>query len=289
MKRIIQSEIEILDAVAVIDLMPHVWSPWLVNTIHRSGARYTAIAHDATPHPGDLTGYASRWADRALLKADRVFTLSDATGRQLREMGRIDPDRITTLFHPDLTYSGSALRKWHPGIPLRLLFFGRILPYKGLPLFVEAAERLRRDGMPIEIGVFGDGDLRDCRERLDQLNAEIVNRWLTEGEVAGALAAYDVVVVSHVEASQSGVVAAAFGAGMPVVATPVGALPEQVDQGITGLIAEAADGSSLANAIKRFWNDPSLYRKMSDEIARASDRRSMDAFLTLAVHSALAC
>jgi hypothetical protein len=55
--------------------------------------------------------------------------------------------------------------------------------------------------------------------RLEGIKAEVINRWLDEDEIATILGRHDVLVAFHIEASQSGVVAAALGAGLPVDVT----------------------------------------------------------------------
>ena len=77
--------------------------------------------------------------------------------------------------------------------------------------------------------------------RLEAIGAEVVNCWLDASEIGPVLARYHAVVLSHTDASQSGVAAAAIGAGVPVVAMPVGGLIEQVVDGVTGLVALRAD------------------------------------------------
>jgi glycosyltransferase involved in cell wall biosynthesis len=166
-----------------------------------------------------------------------------------------------------------------PGAPLRLLFLGRIMPYKGLSLFVDMVECLRRDGFAVEAGVAGEGALGSEAGRLAALRAEVINRWLSEDEIGALLSRYHAVVLSHTEASQSGVAAAAFGSGLPVIATPVGGLIEQVDDGRTGVLAEGVDGKSLARAAKRLVLDPALYSQLQANIAKSRQARSMAAFV----------
>jgi glycosyltransferase involved in cell wall biosynthesis len=57
------------------------------------------------------------------------------------------------------------------------------------------------------------------------------------------------VVLPYREASQSGIIAAAHGLGVPVVATPVGALPDQIRNGVDGIIARAVNAEALADAL----------------------------------------
>src|SRR5262249_15072507 len=185
--------------------------------------------------------------DRATKRADLVLTLSQAVAEQLVAKGHAPASKVISLFHPDLNYSVVSKPYIPAGNqPFRLLMMGRILPYKGLPLFLDAVNTLRAKGLNFQIGVFGDGELGESAGRLSVLGAEVVNRWLDASEIATALARYDVMVVCHTEASQSGVVAMALGAGLPVVATPVGGLVEQITDGHTGVLARRVDATALA-------------------------------------------
>ena len=202
------------------------------------------------------------------------------------EKGRVSKAKLITLFHPDLSY-GAAHRFEAPtqGTPLRLLFLGRILPYKGLSLFLDAVELLRRSDHPIEIGVFGEGPLGSSRARLDKLGAKVVNRWLADEEIAAALRMFHVVVLSHTHASQSGVAATALSAGLPVVAMPVGGLVEQIKDGKTGVLALRPDASSLAHAIERLISNPELYAGICQNLADTAHARSMATFVDACVQA----
>ncbi len=264
----------------VIDLMPHVWSAALARYIRGAGAKYLAVAHDAEAHPGDSTSLVMGVTDLALRQADTVITLSESVANELRASRKVEGQRLVTLFLPVLSYrspTASMLRQQDQ--PLRLLFFGRIMPYKGLSLFAEMVEILRGRGHRIEAGVFGEGDIGAEAPRLAKIGAELVNRWLSDEEIGSALARYNVVVVSHVEASQSGVVAAAFGAGLPVVATPVGGLPEQVTHGVDGLVATETSAQALAAAIERIILEKGLYDVLCAGVRKQLDERSMQRFV----------
>lgn len=263
----------------VIELMPHVWSSVLMPAARKAGARYCTIIHDADAHPGDRTSLVKGLLDRAIGEADVVCTLSKAVAGRLEAMKQ-PPRKIFTLAHPDLAYGPRGSRRLRaPGEPVRLLFLGRIMAYKGLGLFVETAEKLRARGASIEVGVFGEGPLGDSEPRLEALGAEVVNRWLTGEEIADALGRYDVVVLSHTEASQSGVAATAFGAGVPVVATPVGGLVEQIEDGVTGILAKRADADALVDAIERLARSPETYEAIRNNVDTSGQHRSMARFV----------
>lgn len=279
--RRLAAEIAQRQATAVIDLMPHVWSSFLAPYVRKAGARYLAIAHDAEAHPGDATALVKGITDRAFGQADTVITLSESVARNLRATRKVEEQRLVTLFHPILSYrQPRPQRVRQADQPLRLLFFGRIMPYKGLPLFVDMLEALRERGCDIEAGVFGEGDLGPEAARLEAFGAEVVNRWLSDEEIASALDRYDLVVVSHMEASQSGVVAAAVGAGLPVVTTPVGGLPEQVRHNVDGLVAAEVSAPALADAVERIALDNRLYDVLCAGVRKQLNDRSMQRFVS---------
>lgn len=278
--RRLTAEIARRRATAVIDLMPHVWSSLLARSVRKAGARYLTVAHDADAHPGDATALVKGVTDLALPRADAVITLSTSVAKALQANGKVDGRRLVTLFHPILSYSPPRERRLRRADqPLRMLFFGRIMPYKGLSLFVDMLEILRGRGCKIEAGVFGEGDLGPESARLTVLGAEVENHWLSDAEIASALDRYDLVVVSHVEASQSGVVAAAFGAGLPVVTTPVGGLPEQVRHNVDGLVATEPSGQALAYAVERIVLENGLYDVLCAGVGKQRDGRSMQRFV----------
>ena len=263
---------ELIDHVVV--LMPHVWTPLVASAIRKTGTRYVVIVHDATPHPGDHTAVAADWLLRDATKADKVITLSRHVADALVARMPYLKARIQVLFHPILKSesplaSGVASHDT-PGF----LFFGRVMAYKGLPLFVEACERLRAQGARFRVGVVGEGALDALAPRLARLDAEVVNRWIDFAEIPPIFARYDAIVMPSVELSQSGVVSAAHGFGLPVIATPIGGLVEQVVDGRSGLLADAVSADAVAQAMSRFLSDADLRARLRSGVLAAQETHS---------------
>ena len=262
----------------VFSVMPHLWTPLLMRDIRRRGIRYGVLIHDVDMHPGDPTALATRWLLSEAATADLVVTMSQAVTERLaqRRVGKA----MITAFHPDFV-TGSILqaRRRDASRPLGLLFFGRILAYKGLPLLIEAIEQLSAKGIAIELCVAGAGDLGAMRARLEAMGADIRNHWHDEAEIDAVFAQTDVAVLSHIEASQSGIPALAYAHAMPVIATPVGGLVEQVDHMRTGLLAEDVSAAGLASAIEALAREPDLYDRLSENIVADADARSPTSFL----------
>jgi glycosyltransferase involved in cell wall biosynthesis len=278
LQRLIAQSIARYRITRVINLMPHVWTPLLANVVHDAGAQYVVIVHDASPHPGDSTGQVHWWLVRDALKADHVITLSRHVAGQLTIRFPHLRERVKTLFLPS---TGPLIAQKPTGIdrPLRFLFFGRILPYKGIRLFLEACESLRRQKLPFDVSVFGEGELGDLRPRLEAMDATIVNRWISDRDVASMMEAHDVIVVPSLEASQSGVVSTAFAASRPVIVTPVGGLVEQVNNGRTGLVTDAVSGDAVAAQMRRLILDRDLCISLAANVRAVREETSMRRFL----------
>ncbi|MCB0293205.1 MAG: glycosyltransferase family 4 protein, partial [Calditrichaeota bacterium] len=61
---------------------------------------------------------------------------------------------------------------------------------------------------------------------------------------------------------------------LPVIATPVGGIPEMVEEGISGLIVPPGDAAALADAIRKLIDDPQL----SAELGRNARKRVEERF-----------
>jgi glycosyltransferase involved in cell wall biosynthesis len=157
------------------------------------------------------------------------------------------------------------------GGKLRLLSFGRLLPYKGLDLLAAALATLgsRPD---FEVRVVGSGPESAALDALRRLpGVSVENRWVPEGEVGRLLAWADALVLSHTEASQSGVAAAAVAARRWVVATRVGGIAEQLEHEPLARLCDPTP-ASLSEAILRLLEAPPAVPPAADP--RAAWRRT---------------
>jgi glycosyltransferase involved in cell wall biosynthesis len=262
----------------VIVLMSHIWTPFLATPVRHANVKYAVIVHDAVAHRGDVTALANPWLLQDALRADEVVTLSAHVAAQLRGRFPELADRVRVLFHPTFASPNAAVATTVGAQPLGFLFFGRIMTYKGLPLFVEACEILRSRGFDFRIGVAGEGSLRDLRHRLEALGANIINRWIEPNDVESIVKSYDVMVASNIEASQSGVIPLGLTYGLPPIATPVGGMIEQVDDGKSGLLARELSALALADAMQRVLTETGLLDRLRKGVQRHQQAVSMERF-----------
>ena len=168
----------------------------------------------------------------------------------------------------------------------------RLMEGKGHELLLDAMDAATAAAPRLTLLVTGDGPLRA------QLEAQA--RSLPEGTVwflgfiddtRGMIGASDIVVFPTLPSLGEGfglTALEAMAAGVPVIASDTGALPEVVADGRTGLIVPGGDIPTLAQALIRLANDPAERRRLGTAgIARARERFSLDVMIeaTLAVYA----
>lgn len=263
---------------AIVTIMPHFWGLALQRAARRAGIRTLLMIHDAEPHPGERRLIFDWLARQEISGSDRIVTLSDHVASRLVARGDVGPERLTRLFLPILTFSARTGREAATAQPFRLLFFGRILPYKGVPMLLDAFARLRRADVDCVLRVVGRGRIAASPALRDQPGLTIDEGWVAPDAIGDILASADAIALPYLEASQSGVIVAAYGAGVPVITTPVGGLAEQVIDGETGILARSVTPEGLADAIRRLIETPGLYETCRAGVARYAERHSAARF-----------
>jgi glycosyltransferase involved in cell wall biosynthesis len=176
--------------------------------------------------------------------------------------------------------------------PIDVLFFGRILPYKGLDVLLQADPLIRNHLPDYRLAIVGEGNLAPYRSLIPSGPCvKIVNRFVSRGEASRFLRSAKVVVLPYIDASQSGVAAAALGVGTPVVVTAVGSLPEIIQDGRTGLVVPPNDPAALAEAISSLLTDEALRKRVGKGIKESAVNLSWDvvAKRTTQVYEAVKC
>jgi len=218
--------------------MPALLDQRMVTALRQGGIAYTAIVHDAAAHPGETLNFRVLDQRRMLRRARCLFPLTRHVETGLLRQGFGEAgQRIVKLWHPPISIAAPPAPR-PPGAKPRLLYFGRLLPYKGLDLLAGALELLGPE-RGFELRICGDGPASSGLDRLGALpDVSVERRWFADGELPGLLDWADALVLPYREASQSGVAALAIAAGRHVLATNVGGLPEQLGGLTRGLLCD---------------------------------------------------
>jgi len=242
------------------------WAAWA----HRQGVAYGVTLHDPEAHPGSAFDAVQGCLGRLILPHVRWAHIHSARfGETIARRG-VAPERIFVIPHGSL--APRFVQHARPGVARDdlALFFGRLVGYKGLDVLVEAGHLL--DGSP-RVALAGPGRLpRHLRQAIAASPAtfELHDRYLTDPEVARLFQRAAVCVMPYRHATQSSVplIAAAF--GVPVVASAVGGLIEDVRR-VNGLLVRPNDAAALAFAIRSaLGRTPHYPRELEfDTLARA--------------------
>lgn len=162
--------------------------------------------------------------------------------------------------------------------PVRILFLGEIGPRKGVPELVEALAAVPPDGA-WRATLAGNGAVDETRREVARLGLEgkvTVRGWAGPQEVERLLREADVLVLpSHHENLPMSVIEG-MAYGLAVVTTPVGAVPDIIISGETGLLCPSGDPEALAEGLRAVIADPAL-RKRLGQAAQAFHREHLDA------------
>jgi glycosyltransferase involved in cell wall biosynthesis len=152
-----------------------------------------------------------------------------------------------------------------------ILFFGNMRPSKGLDDLLAAFERLQAKdpryrlivaGRPVKGQNNGWQQTRQALRRLEEQGSVILrNEFIPDEDIALYFTAADVAALPYTEIFQSGVLFLAYSFGLPVVATDVGELGEDIVEGRTGFLCQPRDAGSLAGAVEKYF-ESDLFREL---------------------------
>lgn len=160
-----------------------------------------------------------------------------------------------------------------------ILFFGNIAPYKGLEFLIEAFERLAKDDPSLRLVVAGrpKGPKQYCEQIQKQITAsfqksKILERieYISDEQIEIYFKAADVSVLPYIHIFQSGILFLAYSFGLPVIATDVGSLKEEIIEGKTGFVCPPQDVAALAEVIQGYFQSD-LYRQLEFHRAEIQD------------------
>jgi D-inositol-3-phosphate glycosyltransferase len=235
------------------------------------GPRFVYTAHDPKPDTGVT------WFDWARFReADAILVHSTKAEMDLTA-GGIAKSKIARIHHgnylkfcPDAELPRDEAKRLLalPSSARVLLFFGTILPYKGLDVLLEAFSLLSTQRSDLYMVVAGEPledftPYRRAIERFDLGPRTILDlRYIPFDEFPKYFLSADVVVFPYRHIYQSGVLQLAYGFGRPVAATNVGGLGELIAEDRTGVVAPAVDPRALADVVLRLLSDPAGAEEM---------------------------
>jgi len=240
-----------------------VWAAPLVVTVH-----------DVNFHPGSEGRHLMRCLHKFACRYiyGKIIVHGERLKNELVEGAGRSPHDIFSIPHGCLFSFDSTRLNTTEEEEYTVLFFGRILQYKGLRYLIEATPLVAEKILNFKVIIAGTGkDLAEHRKFLeDDPHFELHDRFIPNAEVRRFFCRCSLVVLPYIEASQSGIVAMAFAFGKPVVATDVGSLGEMIEDGKSGILVPPRDVKKLADAIIYLLQCKDIRKKMGVEALRAA-------------------
>lgn len=231
-------------------------------------------------NPFALTGLKNGIKKQCLKKTDYTIAVSDANREMLLKHYPQVKNKISTVhngidleeFRQPLIHFANQhkllIRKKMFGAEPRdfvIISIAELEESKGLKYLVEAFAKVAEKKENTKLAIVGEGPERKNLEKLIK-NLKIDNKVVLTGilnEHARLLNSADLFVLPSVKESFGMTVVEAMDAGIPIIGSNVGGIPEIIENGKTGLLVEPRDSHSLADKIQELMENPPLCQKLT--------------------------
>jgi glycosyltransferase involved in cell wall biosynthesis len=241
-------------------------------------ARLRGVPAVMFPRGGSIVGDSRRspftraWVRVAFRGARQIVCQSDSWRQFAIELLGFAPANVAVVRNWTATRALLALGSTRAGAghsPVRLLFVGWLERDKGIFELLEAARLLTARGRRFVLDVAGDGSVAaDARAVIARCGLDPVVRlrsWLGDSELEEALRDSDVLVLPSWAEGLPNAMVEGMAAGLAVVVTRVGAIPEVVSDRESAMLVEPRDPESLAAALAALIDDPQLRREIASQ------------------------
>jgi glycosyltransferase involved in cell wall biosynthesis len=212
-----------------------------------------------------------RWSLQA---ANKVVTVCRPFASTLEGIG-VRPENILVQHNAVKTFSpasAEAIARLRQTLSIQegtrmILCVGRLSREKAQKDFIEAAALVRTDSPQCNIRfvIAGDGPDRQMLKEMARTRL-VEDRIIFAGQVADLVPYYtmaDLAVLPSYSEGSPNVLLEAMAAGLPIIATAVGGVPEIVEHEKQALLVETQNPSALARSIERLLDDPGLCARLS--------------------------
>jgi glycosyltransferase involved in cell wall biosynthesis len=175
---------------------------------------------------------------------------------------------VSEVIHGGIKATGGFQpRKTETRKTVRFGFLGALTPQKGVELLLQSARELPQSAFELRIAGAGTTEYEAQLKSKSNILRNVSYCGFVRTEEF--LSEIDVLVVPSLWHEPQGIVVAeAFSAGVPVIASARGGIPEVVENGTTGFLFEPNDAGSLTDAMKRFIQNPALLEQCSIKATR---------------------
>jgi glycosyltransferase involved in cell wall biosynthesis len=212
----------------------------------------------------------------AVPRFDGVVCITDYTQRNVADLARrtwVVPNAVDLNFFSLYSKIGS---KTNAASPHRILFVGHVQERKNQNAFIDAVAPLAQRH-PFKIEFYGQCGAnsfeREFRARVEKYEWCSYEGMKGRDELKEAFRGASLLVLPSLEDNCPMSVLEAMAAGIPIVASRVGGVPELIEDGVTGWLCDPRDSQSMRSSVEQMLSDPDKASSMAEAAHAAAMRR----------------
>jgi len=228
--------------------------------VHTHGAEFQAFYDQQAP-------WRQALIKQTLRRGHHLIVLSDFWRDYYANCLGLSPNQISVLHNPVSIPPPQSRPLPQPEQPFHLVFLGRIGARKGTFKLLESVAQLNQDPdlqtirRPLHLTLAGDGEIEAARDLAQTLNIESqvsFPGWLNAVAAQDLLAQADAFILPSLNEGLPMAILEAMSWGLPIIASPVGGIPEVVVPMETGLLVDPQASGEITQAIATLVKDPQL-------------------------------
>lgn len=246
---------------------------WLFLFLFLEKKKIVQTLHEVTAHEGKTSFFDELRLKWLIKKATPIIFHSNISKKRFIEYRKTISTNTTQanlamirfgLFETFQCFSNQTIKPNQNG-KINILFFGKIVPYKGIHFVIEAV-KLLQDRYPLHLIIAGGGkayfDFKDIK------SYQFINKFIPNEELVQLIEECDMVVLPYTSASQSGVPMAVFPFNKPIIASNIAGFKEVIEDLKTGILVNDINAESFASSIEMLLMNRDLKNQISSNIQK---------------------
>lgn len=266
-----------------IDLMHiHVWNPASCRYAFMAASKYNLPTVITEHDPFELTGFKGYVKNKLIRNVERIITVSESNHKTVSHLFPSLEDKIVTIHNGiDATWFESQLLSFSEGKMKEfrektfgvsdnykiILSVAELHERKGLKHLIKAMPAILEKDENVKLVLVGTGPAREDLERL-ALKEGVIDDVLFLGfkkNIPHIMASSDLFVLPSEKEAFGLVLLEAGIAGLPIVASNVGGIPEIIEDNVNGTLVPPENPGKLAEAILELFNNDFKRKKYIEE------------------------
>ena len=243
-----------------------------------------------SPHGHIFYGYHSKIVSKAFIILEKFAAKFSTKIFNLTEQGK--KDHIQENIGPPQKFKVSSCGvdlspfeditplSSNKNSPFTLCWIGRFVSIKNPEMFIRAIHEIDSPSNKFNYRMIGNGPLLPkIKKQAERLNLNNLHFEGYKNNIIPFLLNSDIFILTSKNEGFGRVIVEAMAAGLPIIATSVGGVPDLITQGKNGLLVPSNDYKKLRQAILKLYNSKDLYNKISQRNIREAQKYTIDNYI----------